>query len=247
MRKIVIVIAYYDRQEQLNNTLKSFLQYNPDDFEVVIVDNASDKDIVPIGLPFKVTIKKITDKSLAQVCITYNIGFHEALKSNPEIIIMNGAECSHKGDLLSVAKTITDNNYLTFGCYSLAQNESDDNVVIQNREAMADFESAWYNHPTYRPVAYNFCSAITASNLKKLNGFDERFLGGVGYEDNYFLHQVKKLGLRVDITDYPFVFHQWHMVSGERTAETWSRNMNLYKELIELNTYKAVHTITPDL
>lgn len=38
---IGIVCTYYNRQQQLINTLFSFRQYNPQDFFVVVVDDTS--------------------------------------------------------------------------------------------------------------------------------------------------------------------------------------------------------------
>jgi glycosyltransferase involved in cell wall biosynthesis len=43
---ISIVITYFNRQKQLNKTLDSFKDYNPKDFNVVIVDDGSDEPIV---------------------------------------------------------------------------------------------------------------------------------------------------------------------------------------------------------
>jgi len=244
---ISIVLAYYNRQNQLTKTLDSFRQYDAKDFNVIIVDNASDMDIILATLPYDVKVVKLTDKSWKHCSTTFNTGFLEALKKGADIIIMQGAECSHAGDILTYAKRVTDETYITFGCYATAQGEDMEAVVRIDRPCTMDGQRSWYNHPEIRPVAYNFCSAITAKNLIKLNGFDERFKDGMGYEDNYFLHQIAVLGLRIEITADPIVYHQYHEVAGDRSNASWQRNYDLFNELSQGNEFKAKHILTPDL
>lgn len=244
--KTAIVCTYISRQAQLLNTLNSFLQYNPDDFIVIVVDDGSPEDIVLPELPFKVDVLKLTDKTWHNTCIPFNFGFLKALEYSPDIVIIQNAECLHNGDILSEAKKVTDANYLSFACYSLAQGQWTD-CEIQNKAPEVYGESAWYNHSIYRPLGLHFCNAITTANLKKLNGFDERLWNGVAYEDNMFMHQVLKFGLKVDIIDYPFVFHQWHDRPYEITEDLIRRNYTTFSELEQIDEYRAVHVITPDL
>jgi len=244
---ITIVCTYFDRQKQLNKTLESFLQYDPKEFSVVIVDDGSPEDIILPELPFKVKVLKMKNKTWMLGDPAWNTGFAEALKDNPDIIIIQNAECYHNGDILQYAKRVTDKSYISFGCYSLGQD--DEFKVVNNRHINYDGENAWYNHPLYWPCGYHFCSAITAKNLIKLNGFDERFSFGLGYDDDYFLHQVRCLGLKVEITSEPFVFHQWHY--NTTRPRSWGglmeMNWELFEKLKERNEYKARHLITSDL
>jgi hypothetical protein len=145
------------------------------------------------------------------------------------------------GDVLSYAKKVDSETYISFGCYSQGESQEPE---INNRCAAFGGDSAWYNHPVHRPVGYHFCSAITADNLKKINGFDERFSFGAGYDDDYLLHQIKCLGLKVEITAEPYVIHQWHE---QMSGNDYANNANLYTELIKENDYKAKHLLTIDL
>lgn len=202
-------MTYYQREKQLLKTLDSFKDYT--DFEVVIVDDNSPDDINLPELPFEVTILKLRKKQWINPGPTFNIAFDYALKENPEAIVIQNAECYHKGDILGyVRNNLTERNYITFGCYSLGKDEDVDLKVLNKRGASGNGDSAWYNHSRYRPEALHFCSAITTSNLRKINGFDERLALGLGYEDNLFIHQIRVLGLKVQIVDNPFVFHQYH-------------------------------------
>jgi len=246
MSKICIVATYFDRQFQLNKTLASISKSSHKDFEVIIVDDCSPEKIVIPNLPFNVTIIRLENKTWTNSANVYNIGFIEALKSDPDIIIIQNAECAHHGDIINHCETITNDNYIAFSCYSLGKGEEPGNI-INDRCALGDGDSAWYNHPLYRPLAYHFCSAITKDNLIKLNGFDERFCSGIAYEDNYFVHQIKNLGLRIDIPTEPMVFHQYHYDGMTRDLELVKKNAELWNELKNDNNYRAVHKLTPDL
>jgi hypothetical protein len=242
-----IVMTYYNRQQQLEKTLESFVQYYPYDFNVIIVDDGSVDDVVLPKLPFKTSVLKMRDKTWMIGDPAWNTGFKEALKTNPDIIIIQNAECCHQGDILGYAKKVTDETYISFGCYSLGP--CDKFKTINARHINFDGENAWYNHPVYWPCGYHFCSAITTKNLIKLNGFDERFSFGLGYDDDYLLHQVKCLGLKIEITEDPFVFHQWHYNKPhpEDWQELMDKNRKLFEELSRGNEYRARHLITPDL
>ena len=243
---ITIILIYYNRQGLLNKTLESFLKYDPDEFNVIVVDNGSDNVVEIPSLPYHVTRVRINHKKYGHCSFSFNVGFHQAMKNNSEVIIFQGAEMYHYGNILSRTKTITDKEYLTFGCYSLSENETPESFTIKNKCMTFDGESAWYNHSIYRPVAYPFCAALTKENIKKLNGFDERFIQGCGFEDNYFLHQTKSLGLKTIIVDDTVVLHQWHKHNFPEQA-AWNRNKNLYEALKKTSEFKAKHEVTPNL
>jgi len=246
---ISIVMTYFNRQFQLNKTLESFLQYDPKEFNVIIVDDGSDEKIILPRLPFDVKILRITNKSWTQGDPAWNTGFYYALQSDPDIIIIQNAECYHLGNILNMAKQVKDDLYLTFGCYSQGKDE-EPGSVINNKCADFDGESAWYNHPIYRPKAYHFCSAITAKNIIKINGFDERFSFGAGFDDDYFLHQVRSLGLKIGITDNPIVIHQWHEhnpYKGNDEEKLLNANYQIFQQLTKENIFRAKHLLTLDL
>jgi glycosyltransferase involved in cell wall biosynthesis len=249
--KLTVVMTYRDRQEQLNRTLESIAQSKSRDFRVIIVDDRSEKKITISGYPFPIDILRLeggmnNQKQWNNPCVAYNLGFYFALLplNKPDVIIIQNAECYHEGDILSHAKGILKDEYWTYHCYSLGEGENT-GVRPNNRGASFDGDSAWYNHELYRPVGYHFCSAIRTENLIKINGFDERFLEGPGWDDNYFVHQVNTLGLKVKFIDYPFVYHQWHYTSDWKDKP--NNNKAVYEKLIKDNNYRAEHIITRDL
>lgn len=244
--KVKILMTYLNRPESLQRTLKSFLQYDPEDFSVLIIDDNSKEEIKLPDLPYDVRVIRFTNEPWVNVYTALlNLGFMYSLDDDPDIIIMQHSECYHKGDVLGKAKTVTDQNYISFGCYALGKDESPDNYEIIDRPCTYDGQRSWYNHPQHRPVGYNFCAAITSKNLIKLNGFDERFKNGNAYEDNYFLHQLEMLGLRVDITSYPFVLHQYHETAWN--FDKWPINQRVFETLSQGKEYRAKHILTPDL
>lgn len=248
-------MTYYDRQFQLQRTLKSLAQSSHMDFDVVIVDDGSEEPPIIGVCDFNVQVVTLSkDKKWTNPEPAYNAGILVAMRSNPDIIMLQNAECYHFGDVISYASRVTDKTYISFGCFSLDQHTTfrphDPFELLENNKmgATYDGQKAWYNHPVYRPVGYDFCSAITAANLRKLNGYDERFSFGCGYGDNYLLARIKMLGLHVEITETPLVFHQWHNhFSPDNKADLVALNKDLYADLVKEKNIRAEHIFTNDL
>lgn len=255
MIKASIVCTYFNRQFQLNETLDSFLYYDPSLFNVIIVDDKSDEPIKLKEYPFKISIVRVEDKKWVNMEPAYNLGILEALKHNPEIIILQNAENYHVGGILNEALKVTNDNYLVFGCYSLDKETTFkvhniySVIEANNIGATENGQNAWYQHSIFRPVGYDFCSAITAKNLIKLNGYDERFSAGIAYGDDYLLARIKMLGLKIEMIDSPFVVHQWHYTKSQHPdcAILTKRNSDLLIELTSKNDFKAQHIYTSDL
>lgn len=244
---ITIVILHWNRERQLSKTLRSFAQSNYKNFNVLIIDNNSDNDIRLSISSFETRIIKLKDTQYSSYIAAHNYGFAYAIREmNPDIIIMQHSECYHQGDVISYASKVTDKSYISFACYSLGQGEEPETIRINNRCMTFNGDSAWYNHPVYRPRFTNFCSAITVNNLRKLNGFDERFCFGVWYEDDYFLNQIRWLGLDVELCTDPFIIHQWHEDKWKDAVKIY-RNRDLYNSLKEQKNYRSKHIINPDL
>jgi len=253
--KVVIVMTYFERQFQLNKTLESLKYSHHRNFEVVVVDDGSKEDIVHNITEYPVTILRTENKKWINPEPAYNTGLLLAMKKNADIIIVQNAECYHVGDVISYAERVTNETYITFGCFSLdeattfSQHNIGEILRTHTNRAHNDGELAWYNHPLYRPCAYDFCMAITTSNMKKLNGYDERFSTGWAYGDNYLLARVKMLGLRVEITESPLVIHQWHYNQPvpPDSVRLNAKNLLLYQELVKKPNYRAEHIFTDNL
>jgi len=252
--KIVIVMTYFERQHQLDVTLKSIARTSFSDIELVIVDDCS-KTPFNIGFSsFPIHLLKTTNKRWIDGSPAYNIGIQKALNLGADIIILQNAETYHVGDVVAYASTVTDENYISFGCYNLSREftfrEHDISWLITHRggHAVDNERDAWLNHKTIRQMGYHWCSAITRKNMLLLNGFDERFCDGYCFEDDEFLARVRMLNLRVEITDYPFVVHQWH--DRNYVPKDWDKLFALNRSILDLVRFEgnpyAFHKFTPD-
>lgn len=227
--KISIVTAYYNRKALFVKTLESIQRQLKDhdfDLELIAVDDASNEeerleDLVG-EFPFlKIIRLKKKNKWYKNSCIPFNVGFKA---SKGDLIILQNPECLHFGNILKyTSENLVNNKYLSFGCYSLDE-EPTDNIdgyishpekmekLIQenNVENTQDGSNSWYNHSVIRPVAYHFCCAITREDLFDLGGFDPAYAEGVAYDDNEFLHRIKLKKMQIEIIDNEIVLHQNH-------------------------------------
>jgi len=251
---ISIVTSYHNRKELLITTLKSIRNSKVSDIEFIVVDDCSSEehrveDLVS-EFPFLRVIRlEQKDKWYVNPCVVFNIGFKEA---RGDIIMLQNPECLHVGDVLYRASQIKKDEYISFGCYSINQQKTntisllpkitDGNLlgVIEPspRPVGADGDNGWYNHSVYRPLGYHFCSAIHKSNLDMLGGFDERYAGGIAYDDNEILVRIKRMGLKVNIINPPFVVHQWHYSSNNYQHLDATRLIHQNRDLLNNVTMK---------
>lgn len=253
--KVAVVITYFERQHQLTQTLLSMQASACNDFEVIIIDDCSPNDIVLPPLRYQVYVHKLCKKAWHNPEPAYNIGISHALRRGAEIIIVQNAECYHVGDVISRASMVQQDEYISFGCFSIneratfAEHDIGQLVRANNFGASHDGQNAWYNHPQHRPVGYDFCAAMQASTMRALNGYDERLSDGMAYGDDYLLQRVRMLGLRFEITATPFVVHQWHYTGlgvPENKAELVERNRILFYKLLAEHNPRAQHLYTED-
>lgn len=251
--KISIVTAYYNRKKIFNTTLLSIskqIENHRLDIEVIAVDDGSDEDERLEDLANKYPFLKIIrlekeDKWYSNSCIPFNIGFKEA---KGDIIILQNPECTHYGDVLKYAlENITDENYISFACFSLGI-ESTNNIEVFLNDSeklnglmqknsvgyIGDGLDCWYNHSVINPKGYHFCAAITKENLYDLGGFDERFAKGIAFDDNEFLYRVNLKGLDIQIVEDAIVLHQNHYSKISYTTDKNLLDDETYQQRLKL-------------
>jgi GT2 family glycosyltransferase len=254
--KFSIVMAYFNRKRQLETTLNIFekLYANKYDFEVIIVDDASNKenelDEFIKKYNFDIKLLKISSQEKGKrinSSVVYNKGFK---KATGDIVIIQNPECCHVGDLLNYLKlNLKDDLYFAFSCFStntyeytkellssddIFKKTNDKNFLEKNGNACYLNKLNWFNHPISRPTGYHFCSAIYKKNLEKIGGFDERFKDGYCFDDNEFLLSIKYI-LRLKIINVEpkngFVIHQHHsrtQYNIKNINELYLRNQRLF-------------------
>jgi len=247
---VSIVMTYFERKNQLLNTIKSFSMHGYEGVEVIIIDDGSVEQPVTVEeltcLAPKLDICVIrvdsAKKKYSNSCIPFNLGFAEA---RGNIIIIQNAECIHVGDVVSYCRqNLDDSRYFSFGCFSidreammqLSNKEKFDRIFLEkyisrNEIVSADGEIGWYNHSVFRPVAYHFTAALTRDNLNLLKGFDTRYAYGIGYDDNEILERIRRSRMKIEIIDDVTVLHQWHyiMTKNLRFEKLFTRNRLLLK------------------
>jgi len=247
-------MTYYERQLQLSRTLESIRHTAHDDFEVIIVDDGSKISPDITGFDFPISLYKTKNKRWIDGSPAYNLGILKALERSPDIIILQCAETYHVGDIIKYATRVTDKDYISFACYNLSKEftfrEHDLSWLLKHccKGACNNEDNAWLNHSTIRKIGFNWCSVITADNMIKLNGFDERLCDGYCCEDVELLSRIRMLNLDVQIIDYPFVVHQWHDrdYRPDNWQELWEVNKKMAEQIRKENNPVAVHKFTKD-
>ncbi len=261
---ISVVTAYYNRKKLFVRTLNSMKPYfGKIDFEVIAVDDGSDDierlEDLQSEYPFLRIIRlEKENKWYINSCIPFNIGFSEV--RGDKVIIQN-PECFHFDNILEyVDKNLQENDYLSFGCFSLDKQNTNDDLLLSNKEYIKKLilennktfikngDLGWYNHSVFRPEAYHFCTAMTKDDLYDLGGFDERYANGVGYDDDDFIWRIKAKKMRIDFINECVVLHQNHYNYSEdkveeiitQIKESYKRNKKIFEEItLNSNLYKV--------
>lgn len=229
---ISIVMAYYNRREQLIITLKTIQLSKHRNYEIIIVDDNSSlehkiDDLPNIFPDMNITVVNIPKMNdVVNPCVVYNYGFNLA---KGEIIIIQNPECCHIGDVMThVNNNLNFNNYISYSCFYLSefhQNkslykildnvktwDSIDNISLINKftikqkiyNVLSEKSQGWINHPILNPNGLHFCSAIYKENLLKIGGFSDIYKNGICFDDDDFLRKIK-YGLKLNCKIIPTV------------------------------------------
>jgi GT2 family glycosyltransferase len=254
--EISIVTSYYNRRPQFLKTLEVLNKHPNKNFEVIVVDDASDEEHRLedcLDFSFETTLIRIDPehKTYRNPCVPFNIGFTHA---RGEKIIIQNPECLHAGDLITVAQNIKENEYISFHCYSFDDGLTNQllhvdissipfhDLTAQLRASIfslpqvscdQQYAPSWFNHVDIRPTKFHFASAILAKDLKDLGGFDERYALGVGWDDNEFRDRIIKKGMNVEFSN-EIVIHQWHGMGNYQASDSnklYLQNQKLYENV----------------
>jgi glycosyltransferase involved in cell wall biosynthesis len=248
-------MTYFDRAYQLARTLASIGKTAHPLYEVVIVDDSSPASPPIAKFHYPIHLVRTREKRWVNPEPAYNTGLLVALDLEPDVIVVQNAECYHVGDVISRAATVGAADWLTFAAFSLDQRSTfmehniDKLTAEHPHPVHDDGVLGWYNHPEHRPVGYDFCAAARSEVFQLLNGYDERFSAGCGYGDDNLLHRVRRAGLGVQFVTEPYVAHQWHYGSQPRPdkAALVAKNAQLHQLLKTEGSVKAHHKYTKDL
>ena len=216
----------FNRKVQTVNTLESFRKYDPNIFNVVLVDDCSKEEHILTDCelkkyPFKITyIPVITNnKWWINPCFAFSLATKFV---DTEVMIIQNSECYHYSDILSmVNEKLMPKNYIAFSCYALPYGADLSNPNFNS--------GSWYSHNLHNPRPLNFCSAIYTNDFNSFGGFDLDFAKGVWYDDDMLLKSMRNAGINISICDDGIVLHQWHENNWEipNFEELTARNLNI--------------------
>jgi GT2 family glycosyltransferase len=121
--KITIIMAYYNRKDQILETLKNFekLYVEKYNFEVIIVDDQSDEsehlDDIINNYNFKIKYIKTLNKTWINPVVPYNEAINN-ISSDTKYVIIQNPEILHCGDIMKYTELLTDDQYYTFPVFA---------------------------------------------------------------------------------------------------------------------------------
>lgn len=222
--KYSILMPYYDRLNQLRETLKSFSVWYEDrnDFEInLILDNkVLQKEIITLEDIAKESLLNIRmffrEASSCNPCMSFNLG---AFHSKGDFFVITNPECSHTIDILNGLDyefALDPDVYVVCGCKGF--------------DKEGKFKK-WLQHSEYNNRGLHFCTALNKETYFGIGGFDERFMYGIAYDDDAFRDALKKKGIKFIYRDDLLVNHQFH--NKVRTKESRiliERNRMVYQK-----------------
>ena len=239
LKKVSIVMAYYNRKIQLIETLESIKLSSYKNIEIIIVDDNSipeqrvDSFINEIKGTLDIKVITITEdiKTWVNPCIPYNIGFK---KATGDIIIIQNPEVIHVGDcILNVVNNLKPHDWLSFNCYGSPNFEFNNSLknktsnecfklilnssnTIGGNSVVRNDVGGWVNHYEKHFVAYHYLAAIHRNDLFEImnGGFDEIFKDGIGADDDEYIKRLiyNKFNFKINIfkENNPFAIHLYH-------------------------------------
>lgn len=210
---ISVCMGYYNcdwnkRDVLLQRTLDSISKSAVKDVEIIIIDDQSPKklDHKKLICKYPITVQRLENKCWINPCIANNAAL--SLAQGDKIVIQN-PECRHVNDVLAFFEAeLTPGNWLSIACSAL--------------DALGN-HSVWYNHPKFKPTGYPFCAGICKEDVFF---FDTAYRNGVCYEDDDYVMELKKCGIKITNVDKVKVEHQWH---GPSLWRGMPSNEKLYK------------------
>lgn len=231
-----VLMAYYDRAFQLEQTLASYVHHYGDALQevelLIALDHATYDDagsqrfselmaaLAAVGA--RERFARVVPSAFAgrrqqfrNPGVLYNALAREALA---DVLVLTNPENLHAEPVLThILDHIRPNRYLVYGCRASEKRGMWWGDYLEDPFCLDS--SFWYQHTRENNPLLHFCSAITAADWKRVSGFDPAYDAGLAFEDNDLVEAILANGMEIHAFDTPFVVHQWHSRDGQRTAE----------------------------
>ena len=214
MPKYSFLMPYLDRIPQFRTTLESFQfhKYDPDAFEIVVVEDAKTFRNREQHANFKKLIGSFPFQFQTLVaggddCWNPGPAFNAAAQhAEGEYLILTNPECAHKTNVLEGLDRHFDqhpDSYAVCACLS----------VLADHMSMTQLQTAvgkWYQHSKERNALVHFCSALKKDLYISIGGFDENYRHGVCFEDDDFRNRVIQAKIPFAVYDDLVTVHLDH-------------------------------------
>ena len=182
----VVVIPVYNRPvEVLERTLDA-LSLNPPEFSTVVVDDASTVDYQALYGKYRNNHWAVLRlDTLAARPDTYSVdGWNlevYALNQGIELATSLGGETL----ILLSSDVVVPPFAIDTAVRHVAKHQSIFVGSVQDRDT-----ERWYCHPDHRHYPMHWFMAAPLAHVNEIGGFDEDFLGGIGWGDNDFMGRL---------------------------------------------------------
>jgi len=226
--RISIVMPYHNRLSLLKQTICSISSTKHTDYEIIIVDDASDINTMNLQKEFSnmyhkikiINITKEEKKDRTNPSIPFNKGLACA---TGDIIIIQNPESYHNGDVLDhISKNIGPDDYYIYSAYNLHSNKANELFIENNDKSIGTLSKLpkikgtleWFQHPIHRNCKYHFCAASYRHNFEIIGGFDEAYAKGVCFDDDDLVlkmeHVAKTNIMSISPETNPFIVNMYH-------------------------------------
>lgn len=238
-----IIIVSYQNLEKIKECLESiFENTNYPNFEVIVVDNGSDSEVIKLLMEFESrnsNLKLILNKENFGFSKANNIGINSSQDSSEYIVLLNNDTVVTKNWLSRLLEHLKDPQVGMVGPLtwpSGAANEAAIPVDYQNMQEMHDFAKGIYvKHKDKSfeiPMLAMYCVALKKSVVDEVGLLDENF--GIGmFEDDDYSQRVRNAGFKIRCAEDVFIHHvgsvSFKKIESEKYKSIFKKNREYYE------------------
>jgi GT2 family glycosyltransferase len=218
-----VILSVHDRPEiDLLKTLDSVAKNDLENTRVLVIDDGSEQDYARVSSFFsgRMEIEWRRVDTVKERPNTYNIDGH----NNPAYVNNYALELTEDCDRLF---------WLSSDCilppHALKRAREYDLEQVSWLPRVIDLHGGKVWNGAHKPWPMMWFVATSRVNCVKCGGFDEKYLDGIGFEDNDFMGRIFIQSGRLVIDDKVTVYHQSHEQvaysddwSGFKASETYT-------------------------
>jgi len=214
-----IIMPYYKRSKHLFCTLLSFKHHYGDrkDFEVVIIEDVKNlSDATEHKLLLDVIDAFKNDMSIMLLSPQFEPSYnpvkyfnHGVKCCNGKFIILTNPEIFHRSNILGGLDIEFDKNCTAYVICS-CQSANNSNKDAKSFDEFTYSSNEWYQHSYFNNRRLHFCSAIMKSMFVDIGMFDEKYFGGIAFDDDDLRENIINNNIHVVLKDELVTVHIEH-------------------------------------